>query len=96
MKPATLWVAVILFFLGCGWLFKAELHGISDERLQLMKEIQGLHSDAESYRIVLARKEQEDERRHLEMIANLRVVATPEQQTTLDIIRRLKALEDAR
>lgn len=94
MRPGAVWIAIILFFLGCGRLFRQELHGINDERLKLLKEIQGLHSDAESYRTVLMRKEQEDERRHLEMIANLRMLATPEQQITLEILRRLKALED--
>lgn len=95
MKVEIVWGAVILFFLGCGWLFRAELRGISDERLMLMKEMQNIRQEAANFRTVLQRKEQEETVRHGEMIANLRVLATPEQQTTLDIIRRLKALEDA-
>lgn len=91
----TTWIAILLFFIGCGWLFRQELHGISDERLRLIKEIETLHTEAANFRIVLQRKEQEEVTRHGEMIANLRVLATPEQQTTLDIIRRLKALEEA-
>ncbi len=94
MRTLTVWGAMLLFFAGCGWLFRAELRGISDERLALMKQIETLSKEAASFRTVLQRKEQEEVTRHLEMIANLRVLATPEQQTTLDIIRRLKALEE--